>query len=145
MDVNKTSDGKTIFVNKLPVRSYTVTVELNEFVDGNIKKRTVSGGFDINDLYDIWIEADVLSTTTNKTNLADVIEDKNMVNFICDGVGQIVDYDSTVKFISADKIINGKDCIVKNVTIAVPIGDNKYVQRTVPVNCVFTTAGNGWK
>ena len=48
---------------------------------------------------------------------------------MCDGVGQIVDYNPTIKFISADKIINGKDCIVKNVTIAVPIGNNKYVHK----------------
>lgn len=148
MDVNTTSDGKTVFVNKLPVGSYIVTVELDEIVDGNTKKHTVSGTFTINDLFDIGIEADVLSTITNKTNLADVIEDKSIVNFMCDGVGQIVDYDSTVKFISADKIINGKDCIVKNVTIAVPIGNNKYVeyvQKTVDINRVFTTTGDGWK
>ena len=148
MDVNTTSDGKTVFVNKLPVGSYIVTVELDEIVDGNTKKHTVSGTFTINDLFDIGIEADVLSTITNKTNLADVIEDKSIVNFMCDGVGQIVDYSSNVKFISADKIINGKDCIVKNVTIAVPIGNNKYVeyvQRTVDINRVFTTTGDGWK
>lgn len=145
IDINTTSDGKTIFVNKLPIGSYTVTVELDEFINGKITKHTVSGTFTINDLFDIGIEADVLSTTTNKTNLADVIEDKSMVNFMCDGVGQIVDYSSNVKFISANKIINGKDCIVKNVTIAVPIGDDKYVQRTVDINCVFTTTGDGWK
>ncbi|MCI7129921.1 MAG: hypothetical protein MSA09_05080 [Lachnospiraceae bacterium] len=138
--VDITNKGTTGTTKNLPAGSYTVTVELNEKLANstNTVKRTVVNNFKITDSQPV-LTATVLATTTGYNDLTDVVKDKDLMKYVYGGVT----LDTTkVKFVKADSVKNGKTCVVKTVTIAIPVpgtNDADYVQMTVPVNRVFTT------
>ena len=127
----------------LPAGSYTVTVELKEkLTNGNIVTRTAVNNFKITDSQPV-LTATVLATSTDKNSMATIVNDKDLMKYVYGGVTLDA---TTVKYVGEDSVKNGKTCVVKSVTIAVPIpgSTGNYVKLTAPINRVFTTNASSW-
>ena len=138
----ETMNTNPLVVKNLAAGAYTVKVDLKENVSGKEVTRTVTGTFKITDSQPT-LTANVLATNcTNKANLESVFEDKDFVKYVYGGVTQA---DNDVQFVEVDgdSKKNGKNYVVKKVTVAVPVPGAStltYVKMTVPVNRVFTNS-----
>ena len=135
-NIKVTEEKDSVVVKNLPAGSYTVTVTLQ---DGS-KKHTVVSNFTITDAQPV-LTASVLKTTTDNSTLEAVVRNKDLMKYVYDGKSLDA---ATVKYVGKDAVDNGKTCVVRSVTIGVPVNDGKYVQMTVPVNRVFTTTADNW-